>query len=109
MDKTKAFDAGTDEAADPILDPFRAMLKRNLLASLVGRDIFCKGMTCGGKVLDARRAIAAGSTVICLECWAGLGEDLQSQVLALGEADPDALLDGPALHGRKPKMVVTKA
>jgi hypothetical protein len=98
----------TTTEPDPIFDPFRAMLSKNLLRSLVGRDIFCKGMTCGGKVLDARRAIAAGSTVICVECWQGLDAKLQQQVLDLGKTDPTALLDGPALHGNKPKLVVTK-
>jgi hypothetical protein len=96
----------TTTEADPIFDPFRRMLAKNLLRSLVGRDIFCKGATCGGQVLDARRAVAAGSTVICVKCWQGLGSEIQQQLLDATTADDR--LDGPALHGNKPKMVVTK-
>jgi hypothetical protein len=93
---------------DPIFSPLVRTMKKNLLRYMVGRVIFCPGATCGGQVLDARRAIAAGSTVICVKCWQGLDIETQQAVLALGDTDPDTLLDGPSLHGNKPKLVVTK-
>ncbi len=92
--------------ADPIFSPLVRTMKRNLLRYMVGRVIFCPGATCGGQVLDVRRAVAAGSTVICVTCWQGL--DAETQQAVIDNVPADDRLDGPALHGNKPKMIVTK-
>lgn len=85
---------------DPIFSPLVRTMQRNLLRYAVGRKIFCPGASCGGDVLDARRAVAAGSTVICVKCWKAL--DDETRELVREKIPADDLLDGPALHGNKP-------
>lgn len=90
---------------DPVLDPLRRELYTQLLRYQVGREIFCPGATCGGTVLDARRAVGIGSTTVCTVCWAGLTGDQRDQLLQLAEDHKIELLDGPALHGADAVLV----
>jgi hypothetical protein len=90
---------------DPLLDPLRREIMGSLLRYQVGQQIFCPGATCGGAVLDWRRALGIGSNVVCTACWAGLGEGRQQAVLEAAETNHIELLDGPALSGGDPVLV----
>lgn len=91
---------------DPLFDPFRRTIMRNLLRWQVGQAITCPGRYCEGAVLDARRAVGIGSHVVCTTCWGSLSDEDRQRVVDAAASTlrfaPVELLDGPALHGRKP-------
>jgi hypothetical protein len=91
---------------DPVLDPLRRELGIQAVRHAAGRAIFCPGHLHAvdtAPVLDARRAVVVGTTVVCAACWQALSDDQRAFLFARVPAED--ILDGPALHGLEPVVI----